>query len=115
MRQTWMPISRASWIASSRVATKRRRFAGHTTEDGWLASAARHPDLRGQGGAESNRHGAGGSVRAGLPSLLIWLPARSLGSSGVTIAAYRLHESKTALGDRYRHRKVLRLDSALTA
>ena len=25
------------------------------SEGGWLASAARHPDLRGQGGAESNR------------------------------------------------------------
>src|ERR1700674_2290187 len=30
MRQTWKPISWTSWIASSRVATKRRRSAGHT-------------------------------------------------------------------------------------
>ena len=29
MRQTWKPISWTSWIASSRVATKHRQFAGH--------------------------------------------------------------------------------------
>src|SRR3954454_15532103 len=29
MRKTWTPISRTSWIASSRVATKHRRSAGH--------------------------------------------------------------------------------------
>src|SRR2546422_10959954 len=29
MRRTWKPISWTSWIVSSRVATKRRRSAGH--------------------------------------------------------------------------------------
>ena len=29
MRQTWKPIFWTSWIASSRVATKHRRSAGH--------------------------------------------------------------------------------------
>src|ERR1700674_3671026 len=29
MRQTWKPISWTSWIASSRVATKRRQCVGH--------------------------------------------------------------------------------------
>ena len=32
------------------------------SESGWFASAARHPDLRRQIGAEGNRHGAGGGV-----------------------------------------------------
>src|SRR5262245_14700091 len=32
------------------------------SEGGWLATAARYPDLRGQGGAESNRHGVGNRV-----------------------------------------------------
>jgi len=34
----------------------------HISENGWLASAARHPDLRKQVGAEGDRHGAGGGV-----------------------------------------------------
>jgi hypothetical protein len=32
------------------------------SEGGWLASAARYSFLRRQGGAEGNRHGAGGGV-----------------------------------------------------
>ena len=49
-------------------------------------------------GAKSNRHGARGSVRAGLPSLLIRLPARPLGSSSITGSGYCHHEPETALG-----------------
>src|SRR3984893_18804997 len=58
------------------------------SEGGWFASAARHPDLRGQAGAAGDRHGAGGGVRAGLPSLLIRIPARSIGTSGIADSAY---------------------------
>ena len=58
-------------------------------QGGRLATAARHPDLRRQGGATRDRDGAGGCLRAGLPALLVWLPARPLGASGAatTIAA----------------------------
>jgi hypothetical protein len=52
-------------------------------------------------------------VRAGLPSLLIRIPAWPIGTSGIADFAYCLHEPKTAVGDRYRHRKILRFDSAL--
>jgi hypothetical protein len=63
--------------------------------------------------AQGDRHGAGGGVRAGLPSLLIRIPAWPIGTSGIADFAYGLHEPKTAVGDRYRHRKILRFDSTL--
>ena len=52
-------------------------------------------------------------LRAGLSSLLVRVPAGSLCSSGLTGFAYWLHEPRTALGDRSRHRKILRFDFAL--
>ncbi len=51
------------------------------------AAADRHPDVRGQGPPAGGRDGAGGRLRAGLPGLLVRLPAgrsahQALGSSG---------------------------------
>ena len=34
-------------------------------------------------------------------------PARSLGSSGIAVSAHCHHGPRTAVGDRYRHRKIL--------
>jgi hypothetical protein len=41
-----------------------------------------HPDLRGQGPPTGGRHGAGADLRAGLPGLLLRLPARAVGTHG---------------------------------
>jgi RNA-directed DNA polymerase len=40
--------------------------------------------------------------------------AQSLGSPGITDSIHCLHEPKTAMGARYRHRKIFRFDSALS-
>ena len=53
-------------------------------KDGWIASAPRPSNFRGQGGAEGDCHGAGARLRAGLSSLLVRLPAGSLCSSSLT-------------------------------
>src|SRR6266478_7322578 len=113
MRRTWKPISWTSWsyqVGSLQSAAGPQDIY---SEGGWFASAARHPDLRRQIGTEGDRHGAGSCVRAGLPSLLIRVPAWPIGASGITDFAHCLHEPKIALGARYRHRKILRFDSAL--
>src|SRR6516164_9446611 len=83
-------------------------------KSGWLASAARDSFLRRQVGAAGNRHGAGVGVRAGLSSLLVRIPARSFGSSGIAEFKCSLHETKTAVGVGHRHRKIFRFDSALS-
>src|SRR5262245_48508219 len=40
------------------------------------------PDVRGQGPAAGGRHGPGADLRAGLPGLLLRLPARAVGAHG---------------------------------
>ncbi len=45
--------------------------------------------------------------------LFIRIPAWPIGTSGIADFAYCLHEPKTAMGAGYRHRKILRFDSAL--
>ncbi len=54
-------------------------------QGGRLATTARHPDLRGQGGAAGDRHGAGGGIRAGLSSVLAWLSSPAVGAWGVRV------------------------------
>src|SRR6516165_2348142 len=106
MRKTWRPTFRTSWSASSLAVIKRRRSGGCTS------LRAMEPALLGRG-AEGDCHGAGGHLRAGLPSLLIRLQAVSLCSSSLASVAYWLHEPRAALGDRSRYRKILRFDFAL--
>ena len=82
---------------------------GLHSESGWLATAARHPDIRGQGGTAGDRHGAGGHLRAGLPVLLVRLPAGTVGASGPECIAPGLHGPEgAALGVGRRHLQVLR-------
>src|SRR5262249_30432998 len=82
------------------------------SEVGWIAQALRPSNVRGQGMSEGDRYGFGGCVRAGLSPLLLRLPAGSLCSSSLTRSAYWLYAPRTALGDRSRHRKILRFDFA---
>jgi hypothetical protein len=49
----------------------------------------------------------------GLPSLLIWLPARTVGSPSAPRSAERAVGQASLLGARYRHTQVFRFDSAL--
>jgi hypothetical protein len=57
---------------------------------------------------------ADGSRRPlGIPTFEDKLAQRAIVTSGVADSAHCLHEPKTAVGARYRHRKILRFDSAL--
>ena len=83
-------------------------------KSGWLAKDARHSNLRGQGGATRCDDDAGGSLRTGLLTLLVWLPPGPLGSPGAPHFAERTLGQATLLGDRHRHTQVFRFDSALS-
>ena len=56
------------------------------------------------------RIGAGGNLRAGLPPLLVWLPARPLGSPGARRSAGGLHGLRCAVVYRCRHQELFRHD-----
>src|ERR1700722_12470710 len=83
------------------------------SKSGRLAEKTRHPNIRRQGGATRRDDGAGGGLRAGLPALLVWLPAGPLSSSGAPHFAERSVGEATLLGSRYRHTQVFRFDPAL--
>src|SRR5216684_6687219 len=55
------------------------------------------------------------TILAGGSCLPATYPKCALGSSGIAVSAYRRHGPRTTVGDRYRHRKILRFDTALTA
>src|ERR1700691_5894831 len=63
--------------------------AGIHSQGGRLAKDARHSNLRRQGGATRCDHGAGRHLRTGLPPLLIWLPAGTVGSPSAPHSAER--------------------------
>ena len=73
-----------------------------------IAAAARHPNLRRQGCTARYSDGAGSDLRAGLPALLLWLPAGSLGPSSAARPAQCHLEPATVLGLGRRHTEVLR-------
>ena len=59
-----------------------RAAGAHPEGDRVGDPADRHPHVRGQGPPAGGRHGAGGRLRAGLPGLLVRLPAGPLGAPG---------------------------------
>ena len=85
---------------------------GVHSQSGRLAEDARHPDLRGQGGATRRDDAAGGGLRTGLLALLLRLPPGPLGSRCAPHAAERTLGQASLLGDRPRHTQVFRFDSA---
>ena len=59
-----------------------RAAGAHPEGDRTGDPAHRDPDVRGQGPPAGGRHGAGGRLRAGLPGLLVRVPAGPLGAPG---------------------------------
>ncbi len=70
--------------------------------------AHRHPDVRGQGPPTRGRHGPGGRLRAGLPGLLVRLPAGPLGAPGAGRALAPADGGQGRVGPGDRHPKVFR-------
>src|SRR5271167_521240 len=100
-----------------RIRSGRYRAAGSPrvhSKSGRLAKKTRHSNVRRQGGATRRDNGAGEGLRTGLLALLVWLPARPLGSPGAPHAAERTLGQTPLLGARYRYTQVLRFDSALS-
>src|ERR1700720_1325908 len=84
------------------------------SKSGRLAEKTRHSNVRRQGGATRRNDGARGRLRAGLPILLVWLPAGPLSSSGAPHFAERAVGEAPLLGARYRYTQVFRFDSVLS-
>src|SRR3990172_8002207 len=70
--------------------------------------ADRDPDLRGQGPAARRGDAARSRLRAGLPRLLVWLPAGSLGAPGPAKAVEGVDGPGRRLGAGAGRRAVLR-------
>ena len=69
------------------------------------------PTFEDKGGAARRHDGAGGGLRTGLLTLLVWLPPGPLGSPGAPHFAERTLGQTTLLGDRHRHTQVFRFES----
>src|SRR5208283_4331099 len=117
LRDSW-PDSRRTFNTSN--VWPRRRWNGWVTvaepKERLASSAVRWvcANLRGQSGATRRDDDAGGGLRTGLLTLLVWLPPGPLGSPGAPHVAEHTLGQATLLGDRHRHTQVFRFDSALS-